>query len=160
MSEYINQQTARFSAAAEDLRKTGDGTPQDKVMWAPSESARSTAQILAHCAMANHGFAAFIRGEQILPMDAEEAMKIIHQAGRDVESGEAALEALAKSLEDFQATIATVDENALDEMKDSPFGPLPLRFFVEYPAQHMNDHARQIDYIQTIWGDWNNHARG
>ena len=40
---------------------------------------------------------------------------------------------------------------------NSPFGPMPMAFWVNLPGMHMGSHASQIDYLQTIWGDLVDH---
>ena len=62
-----------------------------------------------------------------------------------------------------QNTVKVLDalDNVTEEMVSStpmsPFGPIPITFWMKLPAIHMSGHACQLDYLETIWGDLENH---
>jgi hypothetical protein len=64
-------------------------------------------------------------------------------------------------VEDSTAAVLEALDSVTAEMLDtaplSPFGPFPFAFWMQLPAEHMKAHASQIDYLQTIWGDLENH---
>ena len=55
--------------------------------------------------------------------------------------------------------LQTQPRDAFPEYFYKPFGmgEAPLGFMLIFPALHTNDHAAQMDYIQTCYGDrkWN-----
>jgi hypothetical protein len=50
-----------------------------------------------------------------------------------------------------------ISEEKLASTTPTPFGPLPYMVWVNLPAAHMAGHAAQIAYLQTIWGDLQDH---
>jgi hypothetical protein len=70
--------------------------------------------------------------------------------------------ALALLDKNSEALVAWLDQLLVERLSDMvplPFdlGQAPLEFMLMMPAWHTNDHAAQMDYIQTCYGDrsWN-----
>ena len=55
------------------------------------------------------------------------------------------------------AALDSVTPARAETVPDSPFGQMPFAFWMEVPANHTVAHARQLDYLQTIWGDLQDH---
>lgn len=113
---------------------------------------------MAHCGLANSAFAAILRGEELpMPASPEEADAQIRAGGRDVGSREAAIRLVEDSTAEVLDALGNVTVEMLDTAPPSPFGPFPFAFWMQLPAEHMKSHAPQIDYLQTIWGNLENH---
>jgi hypothetical protein len=50
-----------------------------------------------------------------------------------------------------------VTEDRLGSTTSTPFGPIPYMVWVNLPAAHLAGHAAQLAYLQTIWGDLQDH---
>ena len=132
--------------------------PDDKLDWSPAPTAKSALAIVAHCAEANEAFAKVIRGEELPRMESkEEALQNIRESGRDAVSREEAVRQLEETTAAVIAAMDQVRPDQLDTMPDSPFGPMPFRFWLSLPGRHTLGHKYQIDYLQTIWGDLDFH---
>ena len=68
-----------------------------------------------------------------------------------------AVRQLQASCEEVVAALATMTAERFATSPNSPFGPLPMASWVNLPGMHMGNHASQIDYLQTIWGDLVDH---
>lgn len=150
-------------SAAADLLKTFSFVPDDRLGWSPSEAARSPLWMVGHCAEANQAFACFIRGEappMAENMSPEEIDRSIRDAGRATATREEAVRAVEASCQAVADALDALDSETIERTVDSPFGPTPVRFWMGLPAIHMTGHARQLDYMQTIWGDLQDHQFG
>ncbi len=150
----------RATVGAKDkLLKSFAAVPDDKLGWAPSETARSAVWMVAHCGAANRAFAGILSGKPLpMPTDPQEAARAIRNAGRDVTTREEAVRLVEASTDDVLAALDAVTEEKLASSPDSPFGPLPYGFWMAVPGQHMAGHTQQLEYLQTIWGDLEDHA--
>lgn len=76
-----------------------------------------------------------------------------------VESREEVLSMLQKVSVAYISWLDQLGVERLSDMVPLPFdlGEAPLEFMLMIPAWHTNDHAAQMDYIQTCYGDrsWN-----
>lgn len=152
-----NAKTATTQAKA-DLLKTFEFVPEDKLTWSPSPTARTPLWMAIHCGAANAALAALLRREPMpLPSDPAEAAAFIRAAGRDTESRAEAIQAIEDSTAEVLRALDQVTEAMLKTSLDSPFGPFPFTVWMQVPSIHMKGHARQMDYLQTIWGDVQDH---
>ncbi|MCW3061696.1 MAG: hypothetical protein JWQ02_3517 [Capsulimonas sp.] len=157
--ESIARAKSAVISSRDLLLSTFSYVPDDKLHWSPSPSARTPLQIAAHCGGANATFATLLRGEPWpLASTAAEAVAQIYErdAATDISRDNA-----AKLIEDSSAALIAALENAtpatLETMIWTAFGEFPYDFAMTFPAGHMAGHARQIDYLQTIWGDREDH---
>lgn len=157
-AEMIAEAKRRVAAERDDLLRTFSFVPDEKLTWSPSETARSPLWIAAHCGAAGHAFASFLRGERPpLPEDPAEAQAAIRNGGRDARTREEAVRSIETSSEAILAALDTVTEERMATTSMTPFGPLPFPIWVQAASNHMGGHARQLDYLQTIWGDVRDH---
>ena len=149
------EMSKRVTAMGKDrLLKTLSFVSDDKLTWSPEPTSKCALRIAAHCGISNRMFVAIIKRtpfpEDFSMADAlaqgkldEEKIETREQAIALIESSTAAvIEALeAVSPEDVHSDVVT------------PVFTAPLMFFMNLPGRHMDNHASQIDYIQTCWGD-------
>lgn len=161
-AELIAQAREAAERAQADLLKTFEFVPEDRLAWSPSPTARTPLWIAAHCGAANAAFAAILRGEPLpLPTDPAEAAAFIRAAGRETATRAEAVRSIQDSSAEVLMALDGVTPALLATSPSSPFGPLPFRVWMQVPFLHMMGHARQLDYLQTIWGDVQDHpARG
>lgn len=160
LPETIAEAKGRVVATRDDLLTTFAHVPEERLDWSPSEHARSALWLVGHCGAANVAFATFLRGESFpMPDNLGEAMVAIRDGGRDVRTRAAAERSVRESCEEVLAALDTVSGERMGSMSQTPFGPMPYAMWIEASRTHMGDHARQLDYLQTIWGDLADHKR-
>jgi hypothetical protein len=158
LTDQIAEMKRKTEAARVQLLKTFEFVPGDKLDWSPSSTARSALRIVAHCGAANVAFATMIRGEGwALSFDPQEAWAQIRAGGSDVSTREAAVKSVEESTAAVLAALDRVSPELAETAVKTAFGPLPFAFCMTFPSEHMGGHARQIDYLQTIWGDVEDH---
>lgn len=149
------EMTQKFSA---DLLNTFSFVPDDKLTFAPSATSRHALWIVGHCARANQAFARGIRGESLgEAMSPAEFGEMVWNAGKETTSRDEAIELVKASTDEVVAALDAMDPEKFGSMLQTPFGPMPMAFWITIAGPHMAGHARQIDYLQTIWGDQENH---
>jgi uncharacterized damage-inducible protein DinB len=158
LSEQITQLKRDTEAAKVRLLKTFTFVPDDRLQWSPTSTARTALQIVAHCGTANRAFAAAIRGEKLpLSSDPKEAAAQIRDGGKEIQTREAAVQSVEDSTAEVLSALDTVTTERMESKPDTPFGPIPFTVWINIPADHMSGHTAQIDYLQTIWGDQEDH---
>ncbi|MGO8705495.1 MAG: DinB family protein [Candidatus Brocadiia bacterium] len=158
LKEPIAECEARVRSAAERLSKTLSFVPDDKLNWSPAKTARTSLAIVAHCCLANRMFATVIRGEPILPMPTPEEVGVSSRKFEaTVHDRAEALRLLETTCQEIVAALATMTAERFASSPNSPFGALPMAVWVHLPGRHMDGHATQIDYLQTVWGDLADH---
>lgn len=144
-----------------DLLNVFSFVPDDKLTWSPSSTARSPLWIVGHCGQANEAFASFIRGvTPPLPGNPQDISKAIRETGRLTSSRDEAIASVESSVKSVLAALDGLTPESIEGSVDSPFGPMPIRFWMSLPEIHMTGHARQLDYLQTVWGDVKDHMVG
>jgi hypothetical protein len=158
VSELVARSKRETEQASAQLLKTFEFVPEDRQTWSPSPTARTALRIVAHCGAANFAFAALLRGDGWgLSMDPQEAMAQIRSSGSDVSTREGAVESVRESTAAVLAALDGATPERVESAAPTPFGPFPYTLCMAFPADHMSGHARQIDYLQTIWGDEEDH---
>jgi hypothetical protein len=135
-------------------------TPNDRLTWKPSPSARSIIENVAHAGNSLGNILLQIQGVPFwTPTSAEaNAQFLAHDAEfRDREETEAYLE---QKCADYVAFLSTLKPEDLDGMRTLPFGlgQAPLGYFMTMGNLHTLGHIAQIEYIQTLYGDHDWHA--
>lgn len=158
LKEPIGACQARVKAAAERLGKTFSFVPDDKLNWSPSPTARTALAIVAHACLANRMFAKVLSGEPISPMPTPEEVGVSSRKFEaTIRDRAEAVRLLEETCEGIVAALATMTAERFATSPNSPFGALPMAVWIHLPGRHMDGHAAQIDYLQTIWGDLANH---
>lgn len=154
----MSQAKQRITESRDDLLRTYSFVPEEKLTWSPSSTSRSATWLVAHCGLAGQAFAAFLRGERPpMPDDPAELAQQVWNAGREVTSREEAVRLVEESVQALNSALDEMTPERMATVMDLPFGTVPVAFWIEVAATHMSDHARQIDYLQTIWGDLEDH---
>jgi len=154
LEETVADCQERTKMSAERLVKTFGFVPDETLTWSPSETARSSLAIVAHCILANRRIATAIRGESVSSMPtAEEVEAASRQFEETITDRAEAVRQLRASCAEVVDAIGTMTPERLATSPDSPFSAYPMRFWMNLPDMHMGNHASQIDYLQTIWGD-------
>ena len=129
-------------------------TPESHLNWTPSETAKSALAIAIHAAQANRMFASRIAQEPMSPISPEELSAFAKAEADSITTLEAVIELIDASVAAVAAALDGLDDDTINLPEvPSPFFSAPMAFWAHLPARHMDTHAGQIDYIQTIYGD-------
>lgn len=137
--------------AKERLLKTFGFVPDDRLTWSPSPTAKSALQIVAHTGTSNYVLAGILRGDASI--GTPEGHAKAHEAEAAVTTRESAVKLIEESTEAVLAALDTIAPDQLGRMVAAPWRTAPMTFWMGLPALHMQGHAAQIDYLQTVWGD-------
>ena len=141
--------TAIRNVAVTQLRRalkhavtTFEATPEEKLDYKPSETANSPRELIQHLLVGNgHLNGAF-------------------GVGGSPDEGPSDRKALIARLQSSTEAIIDKIETLPDAAMDTTvaFGPgMPMPNFLMAASWHLARHAGQLDYIQTIWGDLEDH---
>lgn len=144
---------SELDALAAQARWTADSishnlkfVPDDKLTWKPAPTAKSALEIINHTVGAMKGMSGAIRGGawQVPPFDPattrEQAQSMIRAA-----------------VGDYVDALLALSPADLEKNVDLPFGTFSLRQFTGFGLVELQHHRGQIAYLQTIWGDNEDH---
>ena len=153
MNETVTQAKAEFNRAKGRLTHALETTPDDKINWSPSPTARTPIQIVAHAGMGTtlvQGMLQTGAFPYASPADYDAATR---KAEKAYTTRAGALELLEQTSGTFFAYLDTLTPEQLASTIDLPFGSFPLAAAITFPADHLRNHGGQLDYLQTVWGD-------
>ena len=154
-----------FMHKANQFRYSVSFVPEDKFEWMPTDTAKSTKEIMAHCALANFGLASLIGGERLggVPEATGEFFPWLFMAQKEKRSPEDTKALYDESVQVLSTSYRQLSESRLAEVVETPFGmAMAVRDLLDIPGLHLSGHTAQIEYLQTCWGDQEFHflARG
>lgn len=158
ISEVVAQAKSDFERSSVRLIHLFSFVPDDKLMWTPSPTAKSSLRIVAHCGFTSKFFADVITGSMPESMpSAEEFLKGLHESEEKIANRVDAIALVKETTEELCNAIDTVNAENFHSPRNSPFGAPPLKFWISQGREQMAGHAGQLEYLQTIWGDLDNH---
>jgi len=134
----------RLRFALHRLLASFEATPDDKLDFKPSETANSIRDLVVHI-LSGNGYVGGSLGLELAPAE-----------------GPTDRESLVARLNESTETIAKALESLSDDQVNGTvefFGhsmPMPTFMFVD--EWHYTRHTGQLDYIQTIYGDLEDHS--
>lgn len=159
MREVIDQAKAEFLQAKGGLLHALETTPDDRINWSPSETARSPLHIAAHAAIGGRAMLGNLKGDTFAIPTTEEAHR--HFRATEMEySSRDQVERLWESLvQDYFTWLDQLTPERLESMMALPFGlgSMPTSMGIAVMPMHINWHTAQIHYVQTIYGDYDSH---
>jgi hypothetical protein len=160
MEDVISQAKAEFIHAKQRIEHSLATTPDDRINWAPSPTARTPIQTIAHAADSVKHIHGMLDGRPFQSASPAEADIAFHEWERQFTTREQVLCVLNENSANYLAWLDTLTSDRLDTMIELPFdlGSAPIRMGLTFPVRHTHEHAAQIEYIQTIYGDLDRHA--
>ena len=155
MRETIDQAKTKFLYAKGRIEQSLRTTPDDRVNWSPSPTARTPAQQVAHAAYAVKSLNETLSGRPFAIKTTEEADRFFREWERQFTSREHVSALLEENCAAYLAWLEGLTPECLQSPVELPFslGTIPAAMGLGFPADHLLWHAAQIDYIQTIYGD-------
>ena len=157
-SEIVAQAKSQFERMSTRLLHLLAFVPDDKLTWTPSSTANSSLRLVAHCAVSNRFFADIITGNMPETMPSpEEFFKGLHAAAEKITTRESAIALAKETTAELCKAIDAVNAENIHSTPNSPFGPIAMQFWMSQGHNHMAGHIGQLEYLQTVWGDLDNH---
>jgi hypothetical protein len=155
MQEIINHAKAGFLQEQERITRALANTPDERVNWSPSPSARSIAQQVAHAGQAVNYIQTQMSGQPFEYPTPVEADAHFREFEQQFTTREKALEFLEANCAAYVAWLDALTPEQFAGNMALPFklGEAPIAMAISFPADHMRWHISQIEYIQTIYGD-------
>lgn len=151
----IEQAKADFLQAQQGLIRALDKTPPERQKWSPSDTARSPLEVAAHAAFAVGSMLDNLTGDTFAIPTTAEADVYFREAEQTLDSRDKVVECLERNGQAYLEWLDTVTPEILAAQMKVPFGfgEVPMTAGISFMAAHLNWHAAQIHYIQTIYGD-------
>jgi hypothetical protein len=157
MGDVVAEAIAEFGRAKDRIATALTTTPDDKLGWSPSPTARTPVQIAAHAALSIAGMSDMLHGKPFPFGDLAEVDKAFRQAEKAYTTREQALALLEKNSAEYVAWMEGLTSAQIEATIDLPFGPIPMSVAITFVADHLRGHAAQIEYLQTVLGDYDWH---
>lgn len=149
----VEEAKAEFTRAKDRLAKGLTSTPDDKINWSPSSTARTPTELVAHGAMSIEGMQRWLAGEPF-PFESMAALDAFCRTEeKKFTTREQALSLLEENTEKFLAFLDSLSQDTLGSTFETPMGSFPMMSALTFPADHLRCHAAQLEYVQTIYGD-------
>ena len=153
LSEAVEFAVSFADSARTRLLHTLEHIPDDKLDWSPAPGAKSAIRIAAHAALSSGNFVSLLRGDPMPDMPFEEMLAGMVAAEVAVKTRAQVIELINTNCDSAIAALKAITPARMAEEVQTPFRPMPVPFIMTLVGRHMDSHAAQIDYIQTLWGD-------
>jgi len=151
--QIVDDAKAEFTRAKDRITKALTTTPDDKINWSPAPTARTPLHQVAHAAMAVSGIHKMFQGEP-MPFDNIAEMDAKWRAEEKAfTTRDQALDLLNKNSETYLAWLDGLTPVQVTSTFTAPFGEFPMASAITWPADHLRNHAGQMEYLQTCYGD-------
>lgn len=154
MEDIISQAKAELVRTKDQMAHALATTPDDRINWSPSSTARTPVQQVGHGANSLPGIQGMLTGKPFPYKSIAEFEAALRAADAEFTGREQVLALLEKNTSEYLAWLDTVTPSQLAATVQPPFGPpVPMAVAVTFAAYHLRAHVAQMDYIQTIYGD-------
>jgi uncharacterized damage-inducible protein DinB len=138
---------------AEVLITLLEATPADRFTWSPLEQGRTIHHQLVECCLANCKWTAILQTRAYANLPQEEA-ETEYQRGSDPV---VLATRLRETAADLARAILTIPDADLSLQIETAWGPYSLARACMHACWNMMYHEGQINYIQTLYGDQEEH---
>lgn len=158
--DVVTEAKAEFTRAKERIARDLATTPDERINWSPSSTCRTPIQQVAHAAMSIPGIQGMLIGKPF-PFSSIDAMDSeLRALEQPYTTREQVTELLDKNSADYLAWLDSLTPEQVASTVELPFGPFPMAAAITFAADHIRNHAAQIEYMQTIYGDRDWHLPG
>jgi len=153
--EAIERAKAEFLRAKQGLARALATTPDDRLNWSPSPTARTPVELVGHAAGAIRSLHETLDGRTPQFGGPAEADRYFREIDKHFTSREQVLGMLEENSAAYIAWLDALTPERLNSMVELPFGfgQIPVAIGITLVPGHTNGHTAQLEYIQTIYGD-------
>lgn len=138
---------------AETLCYVARATPPERRGWRPLENGRSILEQVVECSVANQKWTQILR-TRIWASYSEERWQ---HALSELDTLEKATARLRETAQALAEAIEAIPDGEMDQSIDAPWGPYSLARCCVHAYWNMVYHEGQINYVQTLYGDFEEH---
>jgi len=132
--------------------KSAKAIPDDKATWTPVDgSAKSAFDIVKHMVEVNHSISTYVRDNQPLSDEAKDQL-LVH-----INTYEDALAELTSSSDILAKAYQSVSDERIKDALQNLSQPGSLARTMGVGIIHLIYHWGQLGYLQTLWGDQEDH---
>jgi len=153
MADTITQTKAEFTRAKDRLVRALETTPDDRINWSPSPTARTPLEVAAHAAVSISGIRSMLQGKPMPFSGTAEMDSAFREKEKTLTSRTEVLALIEENSNKFLAWLDSLTPEQVAADIETPFGAFPMANAITFPADHTRGHVAQIEYIQTIYGD-------
>jgi len=154
MIETVQELAANLTREAADRVITvAQATPPDRIAWQPMDNGRTILDQMVECSLANAKWAAILRSGSYADIPRPEAAK----AYEECDTLETAVGRVRTSADDLIHAIRAVPDTDLSKDIPTPWGAYPMARCCVHAYWNMTYHEGQINYVQTLYGDFDEH---
>jgi uncharacterized damage-inducible protein DinB len=142
---------------ADDLIQIAKATPEDKARWKPAPDARPALEQLVECCLANAMWTNILLNHVHQSLPAE----VAERAYAELDTLDKVSQRLRETSDRLVAVIRALPDSDMDVIVPFPWKPeagKPIAECVYHPYWNMCYHHGQIAYIQTLYGDYEEHG--
>ncbi len=154
-TEFLSKSRIEFEQALGNFLRAFENTPDDRLNWSPSATARTPIHLAAHIGLTIESMLGNARGDTFAVPTPAEAEAYFREFEQPFQSRQEVLDLIEKSRTNYLNWLASVNEDDLDTLVGLPFGfpNVPRSVAINFMPQHVAWHTAQLHYIQTIYGD-------
>jgi hypothetical protein len=152
-NQIVTDAKAELGRACDRITRTLETTPDDKINWSPSPTSRTPIQQVVHAALGIEGIHGMLQGKPFPFSGPDEMDRVSRQTEKGYTTREAALSLLTEKKDAYLNWLDTLTDEQVASNWEAPFGTFPMASAITFPADHTRNHAGQIEYTQTIYGD-------
>jgi hypothetical protein len=155
----IEESKQIFQMSVDRIKRILESTPDERLLWSPAPTARTPLAQVVHAATSIHNIHQMMMGMRFAAETTEKADAEFLALEGTITTRQDAVALLDKNSQALLDWLGQLSPDKLEELAPLPFGmgDAPLGSLLIFPAWHTNDHAAQMEYIQTCYGDrkWN-----
>lgn len=155
----IPEAKSTFQMSIDRIKRILNRTPDERLLWSPAPTARTPLAQVVHAATSIGHIHNMVMGNPYTTATMEEADAEFLVLEGKISTREEALALLDRNSIAYLDWLDRLAEDQLSKLVTTPFGmgEAPIGFMLMMITFHTNDHAAQMDYIQTCYGDrsWN-----
>lgn len=155
MNDPIEKAKSDFLQARAGILHALSTTPDDRLNWSPSPTARSPLHQVVHAARSISNIHGFLDGRTFDVPTPQEADLGFREFESKFSRRDEAVKLFERNADAFVAWLDALEPERLTSLVVTPFGmgSVPIELGMTFPAMHTRWHQAQIEYIQTIYGD-------
>jgi len=142
-----------FERRASRLAQGLATTPDDRINWSPTPTARTPVEVVAHVATVISTFHQTMMGAPFPDIQMENFDAILRRQEAQYKTRESAMTLFEKNREAYAEWLGQLSPETLATEVEFPFGKVPMPAAIDMLNDHIVNHTGQLDYIQTIYGD-------
>ena len=159
LQKTIESAKVEFATAKAGLLRALETTPDERLNWSPSSTARTPLAVFVHAADSVRHIHAMLDGRTYAVPTTAEAERDFRERERAFRKRDEGLVLFERNCEAYLELLDTLTHERLESKVRMPFGlgEAPMEIALFAAPKHTDWHTAQINYIQTVYGDHNWH---